>query len=105
MRTAPGAFPDSPSPCGARRRRYQLGADHNLAAVISDASVESTNETTLQTNGREPETPWVESGYRQGDAGPRPFMEEALRDFVDSSEAEAIVVSALLAAGFEIEAD
>ena len=30
-------------------------------------------------------------------------MEEALRDFVDSSEAEALGVSALLAAGFEIE--
>lgn len=91
------------SPWAMERRRYQLGADNNLSAVISDDSVEIANETTLQTNGSEPETPWIESGYRQGDAGPRPFMEEALRDFVDSSEAEAIVVSALLAAGFEIE--
>lgn len=105
LRTAPGAFPDSPSPCGARRRRYQLGADSNLYTVIGDDSVEITNETTLQDHPGEAETPWVESGYHQGDAGPRPFMEEALRDFVHSSEAEAIVVSALLAAGFEIEAD
>ena len=104
MRTAPGAFPDSPAPCGARRRRYQLGADSNLYTVIGDDSVEITNETTLQDHPGEAETPWVESGYHQGDAGPRPFMEEALRDFVDSSEAEAIVVSSLLAAGFEVEA-
>ena len=78
-----------------RRRRGRWSA----AGISSAQTIIS-----LQTNGGEPETPWVESGYRQGDAGPRPFMEEALRDFVDSSEAEAIVVSALLAAGFEVEA-
>lgn len=86
------------------KRRYQLGADSNLYAVIGDDSVEITNETTLQDHPSEAETPWVESGYHQGNAGPRPFMEEALRDFVDSSEAEAIVASSLLAAGFEVEA-
>lgn len=86
------------------KRRYQLGADSNLYAVIGDESVEITNETTLQDHPGEPETPWVESGHEQGPAGPRPFMEEALRDFIDSSEAEAIVAAALLAAGFEVEA-
>ena len=79
-----------------------MGADSNLYAVISDESVEITNETTLQDHPGEPETPWVESGREQAGAGPRPFMEEALRDFVDSSEAEAIVAAALLSAGFEV---
>mgnify|MGYP006935607499 FL=1 len=94
----------SASPEAMEKRRYQLGGESNLYAVISDDSVEITNETTLQEHPDEAETPWVESGYSQGPAGPRPFMEEALRDFVDSSEAEAIVASALLAAGFEVEA-
>ncbi len=92
------------SPWAMAHRRYQLGAENNLSAIIGDDSVEITNETTLQDYPGEAETPWVESGYHQGDAGPRPFMEEALRDFVDSSEAEAIVASSLLAAGFEVEA-
>ena len=86
------------------KRRYQLGADSNLYAVIGDDSVEITNETTLQDHPGEAETPWVESGHEQGNAGPRPFMEEALQDFVNSSEADAILASALLAAGFEVEA-
>lgn len=89
---------------GGSSRRGRIGGRENLEVSIDTREITVTNRTPMQgTNYGVSETDFVEVGlsnYNQ--PFPRPFMEPARDDFVDSGKADAIMADALRAAGFEV---
>ena len=84
------------------KRRYQLGSRDNLDTTVYDSFVEIQNRTKLREEPNTLETPWIEEGIDQGNAGPRPFMDEAMQDFMADLTGEKILAVTLRDAGFTV---
>ncbi len=89
------------SPDAMESRRYMLGDKSNLEVTISDMSLEIRNVTVMQS-GEPDEVRWVEVGINQGGAGARPFMDEALQEYINSGDAELDLRTALQSQGFDV---
>lgn len=89
---------------GPGHRRGIIGNRENLEVQIGFREITVTNKTPLQgTDYGVSETDFVEGGYSNyNQPFPRPFMEPARDDFVDSGKADAIMADALRAAGFDV---
>lgn len=83
-----------------RKRRGELLKDSSYVTKSGSGahSIEIENIAVTQC-GAGGEVNWVESGYRQHNAGARPFMEKGLSEYVQSS-AESDLMSALAMSGF-----
>ena len=84
------------------KRRGMLGGAANISMHMGDKELTLINETTLQ-HASAKETQIVEEGwgnYRQ--PGPRPFMDEARDEYVDSGEADATLANVLRSYGFTV---
>ena len=90
----------TPSPYFDAKRRYELENGNNYKARdgAGEHSIEIEN-TTVTQGGYSGEVNWVETGFRQGRAGARPFMEEGLTEYV-SRDAEHDLMFALESMGF-----
>ena len=87
------------APYFMEKRRGELLNDANYIVMKQgDRSVMVANVTVTQM-GVGGEVNWVESGFRQHNAGARPFMEEGLQDYV-ATMADADLQSAMAAQGF-----
>ncbi len=93
------SYPANPKAMASRR--YMLGDKSNLEVTISDMELEIRNVTVMQS-GEPDEVKWVEEGINQGDAGARPFMDEALQEYINSGNAELDLRTALQSQGFEV---
>lgn len=89
---------------GGSFRRGRIGGSENMDVQIDNRLITVTNRTPMQgTNYGVSETDFVEGGFSNyNQPFPRPFMEPARDDFVDSGKADAIMADALRAAGFEV---
>lgn len=89
-----------PAPWFEAKRRGELLNETNypISNGSGSHSIEIKN-TTVTQGGWPNEVDWVESGFRQGRAGARPFMEEGLQDYV-AEQAEADLMYALSQMGF-----
>ena len=84
------------------KRRYTIGAAGNISVHTGEYEVTLINESTMQ-GGDGHETEMVEEGwsnFRQ--PGPRPFMDEAMNDYIDSGEAETTLANGLRRYGFTV---
>lgn len=87
------------------KRRYELGDRKNLIILVRGNTITIKNVTVMQS-GEPGEAAVVEEGmesYRQ--PFPRPFMEPALRVFIDGGIGELALKRELEAAGFEVIVD
>lgn len=85
------------------KRRYTIGEPTGIAAHYGSYQLTLINERTMQ-GGDGHEVEMVEEGwanFRQ--PGPRPFMDEALEEFVGSGEADATLARVLRSYGFIVE--
>lgn len=89
---------------GGSFRRGRIGGSENMDVQIDNRLITVTNRTPMQgTNYGVSETDFVEGGFSNyNQPFPRPFMEPARDDFVDSGKADAIMADVLRAAGFEV---
>lgn len=84
------------------KRRGTIGSAANISMHMGERQVTLVNESTMQHGGGA-ETQMVEEGwanYRQ--PGPRPFMDEARDEYVDSGEADATLANVLKSYGFTV---
>ena len=84
------------------KRRGTIGALANLRIAAGQSSVEIENQSVMQ-GGLANETAMVEEGwsnFRQ--PGPRPFMDEAMNEYVDSGKGDRDLAEHLRAAGFTV---
>lgn len=89
------------TPEAAVRRRYEIGDKDALSAFVAGHELTITNHTILQ-GGDGYETDIVQQGYRSyRQPGPRPFMEEALREYIESGGADRDLAAALSDAGID----
>ena len=90
------------TPSAMAKRRGTIGEPSGIAAHYGEYSVELVNERTMQ-GGMGHEVEMVEEGWENfRQPGPRPFMDEALNEYVDSGEAGQALVNALRAYGFVV---
>ena len=84
------------------KRRGTIGEPSGIAAHYGEYSLQLVNERTMQ-GGMGHEVEMVEEGwsnFRQ--PYPRPFMDEALNEYVDGGEADRTLANALRAYGFVV---
>lgn len=81
--------------------RPKLFGDGTYSVICSASSVTVWNRTQMQgTDYGVPEVDFVEGGYESYNMpGPRPFMEPARDEYVASGKPDAVIQSALTAAG------
>lgn len=96
----------TPGPDFLRTRRYEWGglADpNNMIAYVEGTTLTLDNVTGLQNSAQTRlEVPIVESGDGYNQPYPRPFMNEARDEYVDSGKAEHDLIAALESAGFTV---
>lgn len=88
----------TPAPYFMAKRRGELLNDANYVVMKQGHSLTVANVTVTQM-GVGGEVNWVESGFRQHDAGARPFMEEGLAEYV-STRADSDLTYAMSLMGF-----
>lgn len=72
------------------KRRYTIGSDGNLQSEIGTAQVTIVNTSTMQ-GGMGHEVEMVEEGWSEfRQPGPRPFMDDALDEFVAGEGQETL---------------
>lgn len=93
-------------------RREQAGGTidpGNMTVNVGHLEMTLDNQTGLQNlfggNDPSPLVPIIEEGvaaYHMDKAGPRPFMDEARDEYVESGDAGREIAQALMSAGFEV---
>lgn len=85
-------------------RRYTIGDEDAMSVNVAGGELTIRDTMKLQHDDGSYEADIVQEGYSNyKQPGPRPFMEEALREYIESGRADAELADALEAAGFEVE--
>lgn len=88
------------SPYFMQKRRYSLDNKASYVVTINELSITIDGSEINLQNGVGGEVDIVESGDGWGQPYPRPYMDEALQNYIASGEADRALAEALQGMGF-----
>lgn len=89
------------APYFMEKRRYSLDNKASYDVTVGDLYITIDGSGISLQNGVPGEIDIVEQGAGWHQPGPRPYMDEALQNYIASGEADRALASALLGTGFE----
>ena len=89
------------SPYFMQKRRYSLDNKANYDVTVGDLYITIDGSGIALQRGDPGEIDIVEQGAGWHQPGPRPYMDEALQNYIASGEADRALASALAGTGFE----